>query len=178
MIDPRVLPGDVLRYVRGLSGTCSLAIYSPCMSYRYVLFRQWEADSELLAFVGLNPSTATEVENDNTVARCIGFAKAWGYGAMVMLNAFAFRSTDPSNLLRVDDPTGQNNDHYVSRWGASLASRLVCCWGVHGALNGRHSQLIKLLGGVKLFHLGLTKAGYPRHPLYLRSDVRPKLWEA
>mgnify|MGYP006173989833 CR=1 FL=1 len=48
----------------------SVAVYSPCESYRYLLTRIWDVAGEKALFVMLNPSTATEVQNDPTVERC------------------------------------------------------------------------------------------------------------
>lgn len=50
-------------------------------------------------FVGLNPSTADETEDDQTIRRCVGFAMDWGYGGLCMGNLFAIRATKPKNML-------------------------------------------------------------------------------
>jgi hypothetical protein len=54
----------------------SLAVYSDCERYRYLLTRVWEPGRKAL-FVMLNPSTATEVQNDPTVERCERRARPW-----------------------------------------------------------------------------------------------------
>ncbi|MBK8271403.1 MAG: DUF1643 domain-containing protein [Planctomycetes bacterium] len=61
-------------------------------------------------FIGLNPSTADETQDDPTVRRCIRYAQSWGYGALCMTNIFAYRSTDPLVMKRFDDPIGPKND--------------------------------------------------------------------
>ena len=48
----------------------SEAIYSDCERYRYALTRTWDESGKRALFVMLNPSTATEVQNDPTVERC------------------------------------------------------------------------------------------------------------
>ena len=58
----------------------SEAVYSDCERYRYLLTRVWGPGPKAL-FVMLNPSTATEVQNDPTVERCERRARALGYGA-------------------------------------------------------------------------------------------------
>ena len=51
-------------------GVQSCAAYSrPDGVYRYVLSRTWDAAKEKPLFVMLNPSAATERDNDPTVAR-------------------------------------------------------------------------------------------------------------
>jgi len=58
------------------------------------------------------------------------------------------------------------------------ASLVIAAWGVHGALNERGAQVTKMLQeiGVAVFCLGTTKAGHPKHPLYLPKDVKPQLY--
>lgn len=132
---------------------------------------------EVVAFIGLNPSTADEVKNDPTVTRCINYARRWGFQGMFMLNIFALRSTDPRALYRHPDPIGPETNRYlmelVQRREVSL---VVAAWGNHGALLSRGWNVINLVrnSGVNLYRLGeLTKQGQPRHPLYLRRDLEP-----
>ena len=149
--------------------------------YRYSLWRRWHADcypSEMCAFVGLNPSTADETEDDPTIRRCIGFAKAWGFGGLVMLNIFALRSTDPKGLRAVSDPVGPLNDEALNRV-SGVVGRTVCCWGTHGKLRDRGSLVrwhLKHAAKRSLFHLGLSKGGFPKHPLYLKANTEPVRW--
>lgn len=154
----------------------SQAGYSPCRRFRYTLIRRFGKKAatrkERIAFIGLNPSTATERVNDPTVRRCIGYALQWGYREFIMLNAFGLRSTDPKGLLQVDDPNGPGNDDAIRIW-AKKSNVVVCCWGIHAGLNNRHQTLVDHLRkwGVSAQCLGVTQAGYPRHPLYLRKDA-------
>jgi len=48
----------------------SIAIYSDCERYRYALTRVWDDAGTKVHFVMLNPSTATEVQNDPIHAKC------------------------------------------------------------------------------------------------------------
>ena len=89
------------------------AAFSPCRRYRYCLSRVWNPKLPSVMFVGLNPSTADEQEDDPTVRRCIGFARNWNFGGLILVNLFAYRSTDPADLLRVDDPVGPGNDKHI-----------------------------------------------------------------
>ena len=54
----------------------SVALYSTCERYRYALTRIWDEAGGKVSFVMLNPSTATEVQNDPTVERCERRARA------------------------------------------------------------------------------------------------------
>jgi hypothetical protein len=74
------------------------AEFSDCGTYRYALWRTWNALQPGVLFVGLNPSTADATTDDPTIRRCIGFAKRWGYGGITMANVFAYRATDPREM--------------------------------------------------------------------------------
>ena len=121
----------------------------------------------MLAFCGLNPSTADETKDDPTVKRCINRAKRMGFDGMIMLNIFAYRSTDPQGLLEVPNPVGGWNDE-VLRLVAAGAHGVIACWGTHGAINGRGAFVLKLLkqSAKRLAVLAWTKDGHPKHPLY------------
>lgn len=147
----------------------SSAVFSPCRRYRYVLRRIWDRTTPPAMFVGLNPSTADEVKDDPTVRRCIGYARRWGFGGLVMTNIFAFRSTDPNALVELDDPVGPRNDAWLRRL-QRRAGVVVAAWGVWGSLGDREGRVMELLD--EPWCLGVTKQGSPRHPLYLRSDAR------
>lgn len=155
----------------------SLAVYSPCERYRYALTRTWNPDGRRVLFVMLNPSTATEIANDPTVERCERRARALDFGAFRVCNIFAWRATDPRALHAVPDPVGPGNDPALHA-GAAWADAVVCAWGTHGAHLGRGPAVEMLLRatGRPLFHLGLSKAGHPRHPLYIAYSVQPRPW--
>ena len=151
------------------------AILSACKRYRYVLGREWKADLPGVLFIALNPSTADAEHDDPTVRRCIGFAKAWGFGKLAIANLFALRSTDPSRLLCDHDPIGPEND----RWLIELAGQFpltVAAWGAHNSVRDRAANVLEML--LNVHHLGLTNAGHPKHPLYLPRTTRPTRFES
>lgn len=146
------------------------AVFSRCRTWRYYLWRTW-GDGPRVAFIGLNPSTADEKADDPTIRRCIGFAKDWGYDGLLMLNLFAFRSTKPEGLRGVADPIGPENDRTIRRV-AELIAELIAAWGMND-FGGRGDYVSALLvPDGKLKCLGVTKDGYPRHPLYLPKAAR------
>lgn len=159
----------------------SVAVYSDCEAYRYLLTRVWDGALPRALFVMLNPSTATEVQNDPTVERCERRARALGFGAFRVTNIFAFRATDPRAMRAVADPVGPNNDAAIREsvdWAGGPADRIICAWGTHGAHLGRGAAVARLLreSGRDLHHLGLTAAGAPKHPLYIGYAQPLQLW--
>jgi hypothetical protein len=147
------------------------ALFSPCGLYRYRLGRIWDVEKRLLVFCMLNPSTATAEEDDPTIRRCMGFARAHDYGGIYVINLFAYRSTLPSALRDVADPVGPETDELIHL--TAFERTVVAAWGTLGGLNGRDKHVLQLLRKVahRVVCLGITMNGHPRHPLYLRSDA-------
>lgn len=154
----------------------SEAVYSPDSQYRYALTRIWASGPRVL-FVMLNPSTATEVQNDPTVERCERRARALGFGSFAVANIFAFRATDPRVMRAAMDPVGPQNDTTILGLSA-LADQIICAWGSHGAHLNRGPAVEALLRatGRPLLQLGLTQTGNPKHPLYIAYSQRPEVW--
>ena len=152
------------------------ATFSQCRKYRYALWRHWGGQnaSGYAMFIGLNPSTADETNDDPTVRRCIGYARDWGYAGLCMMNIFAYRATLPENMKAVEDPVGPGNNCALEDT-AHFAEIVIAAWGVHGSHLGRDEEIRKMIP--KLHYLKLTKDGFPGHPLYLSKALKPILWE-
>lgn len=158
------------------------AIISDCGTYRYRLERTLERDMlgsatrGPIAFVMLNPSTADHQVDDPTIRKCSGFAQRWGCDRYAVFNLYAMRSPDPKDLLKHPDPIGPANDDYL-RGAVSEFGDFVCAWGA-SAKPERARQVGELLAGSggRLWCLGVTKDGHPRHPLY-RPYAQPlEVW--
>jgi hypothetical protein len=144
------------------------ALISPDSIYRYTLTRTWDETKPKLLVLGLNPSTADEKKDDPTVRREIGFAIRWGYGALLKGNIFAFRATDPKKMKLASDPIGPDNNRWILEM-AGRAKCIVAAWGVHGSFMNRDQAVAKLLAWKALWCLGVTKGGFPKHPLYVKA---------
>lgn len=157
-----------------IDGTASEAIYSPCESYRYALSRAWDSRLPRWLFVGCNPSTATELENDPTIERMQRRARDAGAGALAVVNCYAWRSTDPDALLTADDPCGPRNDEVIAE-NAIRSSVIVCGWGNHRAIRARGAAVLNMLLDLRLMPMALrlNKDGSPAHPLYLPYSAQP-----
>lgn len=160
----------------------SEAVYSDCEKYRYSLTRVWDPNGARALFVMLNPSTATEAQNDPTVERCERRARTLGFGSFRVTNIFAWRDTDPKKMRAAADPVGPLNDATIREsavdWIRQDQDRIVCAWGAHGDHLDRGQSVEALLRetGKPLFALGITQAGHPKHPLYIGYSVQLALW--
>lgn len=146
--------------------------------YRYSLSRQWDAGAEYRVYVMLNPSTADAYADDPTIRRCISFAQRDGFGGIMVLNLFAYRATDPRELRSATDPVGPENDDRLRRVFELQVSHglpVVAAWGA-GAPGGRVAAVKALVPELRWQHLGLTKDGHPKHPLYLAGVTAVAEW--
>jgi hypothetical protein len=143
---------------------------SDCRTYRYELWRIWDESKPYAMFIGLNPSTADETEDDPTIRRCINFAKSWGYGGLCMANLFAYRATQPEDMKKAPDPIGDKNDETLNLL-AQNAGVIVGAWGNDGVFLNRSEYVRTLIPEINV--LKVNKSGEPAHPLYLKSTLTP-----
>lgn len=145
---------------------------SSCRKYRFALWRIWDDSKPYVLFIGLNPSTADEIEDDPTIKRCINYGKLWGYGGVCMANLFSFRAREPKDMLGAKDPIGLDNDKWLVELSGK-AGLVVAAWGNHGSYRGRSQRVRNLVSN--LHYLKMNKSGEPAHPLYLKANLQPKL---
>lgn len=146
------------------------AILSRNRLYRYVLWREWDISKGTCVFIGLNPSTADENEDDPTLRRCANFAKEWGFGKCVIINLFAYRATKPEELKKQYKPVGYKNNHHI-KTESTNAAMVVAAWGNQGSFLKRDEKVLKLLKDVPLRCFKVTSKGQPAHPLYQPKDI-------
>lgn len=151
------------------------ATVSDCGRYRYSLGRTWDESQPPLVFVMLNPSTADAETDDPTIRKCIGFAQRTGFGGIVVVNLFAWRATDPRDMLaawnRGENVVGRDN---VSTITSVVRGRVtVLAWGAHARRSPSHAQAVE---NVVRLHASVVRAlrllddGTPAHPLMLPYD--------
>ena len=142
--------------------------------HRLVLGRRW-AEGPLVAFIGLNPSTADADVDDATVRRCMGFARTWGFGGLLIANLFTFRTPDPRLLAASRRPLTLGADNAL-RDVCDAAILVIEAWGAHAMAADRTAHVREILDGrAPRAVIGLTKDGAPRHPLYAPADAAPLL---
>jgi len=145
------------------------AIFNEARTHRYLLERWWGDGGDWLTWVMLNPSTAGAFANDPTATRVIRFTRRNGYDGLRILNVNAYQATDPRELATCDDPVGPCNDRMLAEHTRS--GPVVAAWGAGGGGRGRRvAAVLRRTAGLRLVCLGTTKAGHPRHPLYVPAD--------
>lgn len=160
------------------------AVFDRSGNYRYLLWRNLKGAEVVsldlrkntLLLVMLNPNRADETRDDPTIRRCIGFAESWGFSRLEVVNLFAICAEKPNMIPRFKNPIGSHNDKIILE-RAAYAERIIAAWGNHGSVLGRDADVLaklKEFGPLECF--GTTKFGMPRHPLYVRADIKPSVF--
>jgi len=143
------------------------AIFSDCKKYRYQLWRIWDKSRPLAMFIGLNPSTANESADDPTIRRVKQFASDWGYGGIYMTNLFAFVTPYPEELRKCNDAI-KDNDKWLKET-SQKCDRIIFAWGSFPEAEQRAKEVSVMFNA---YALGFNKNGSPKHPLYVKSDIK------
>ena len=146
------------------------ALFSEDRKYRYALWRIWDKSKPLIMFIGLNPSTANEAQDDPTIRRIKSMAGKWGYGGVYMMNCFPYVSTNPDDLK--DFGNTSLNDQWLHDI-SELCQEIIFAWGSFDIVkeSGMDKALIRMFPHAKA--LIINKDASPRHPLYVPGDVVP-----
>jgi len=148
------------------------AVISDCQKYRYLLRRTWDHERQRALFVMLNPSTADAEVDDATIRSCIRLCRDMGYGSFEVVNLFAWRATDPKELDRCPEPIGDRNDGIIEA-AVGRCDTVICAWGAAKIARTRARRVCESIRSMRtaIFCLGKTKAGDPKHPLYIKSGT-------
>ncbi len=153
------------------------AEFSTCRKYRFSLWRIWDETKPLVMFIGLNPSTANENENDPTIRSVGRISKHNGYGGFYMMNCFPIVSPDPTILKdfwQSSNPYTQYQD-MVNRSKlkdvAKVCKDVVFAWGSFSVVKevNRDKEFAQMFPNAKA--LQINKNGSPKHPLYCKSET-------
>lgn len=137
------------------------AEFSECGKHRYFLSRIWDENKPVAMCIGLNPSTANGVDNDQTISRLTGSLRHLGFGGLNMTNLYTLISTDPKALHNHPDPA-KGNDIWLPIV-AKVSSEVIFCWGGFKQAKYRAKKITEMFPDAKCF--GKTKDGSPWHPL-------------
>lgn len=149
------------------------AVISDCGKYRYLLRRSWDYSKPRALYVMLNPSTADASIDDPTIRSCTRLVRALGYGSFEVVNLYGWRATDPTELIGAPDPVGKDNDH-IAAAAIGRCDVTICAWGAHPMADRRKRAMLSLISSHRpaAYCLGKTKAGNPKHPLYIKTGTQ------
>lgn len=177
---PQITPPPMTLFDRPATPEASGAVLSDDGLYRFRLWRRW-GDGPAMTWIMLNPSIADALRDDQTIRRCISFATREGCDAIEVVNLFAWRATQPADLLTAPDPIGPGNARCVESAIENADGPIVAAWGywwitqsrrVHGPGFPRIAPETYAQRHHRTLHcLGYTKAGAPRHPCRLHPDT-------
>lgn len=159
--------------MRDKSWFTASAEISPCGKFRYVLRRTWGIEPPLV-FCMLNPSTANALEDDQTISKICRYGKRMGYGGIVVVNLFAYRTKSPEVLAKNGWQIGPDNDKHIIN--ECLGQAVCVAWGANvrkaGPGRDRATEVMQLLHNISdVYALEQTADFIPKHPLYLRGDL-------
>lgn len=123
----------------------------------------------MITYIGLNPSTADERTDDQTIKKLRQFTILSGYGGFHIVNLYAYRTNNPSLLTVAADPVGPENNDFLDRYCQS-ADKLVFCWGASLPMDDQAKAIIEKYGD-RAYCFGQNKDGSPCHPVRLPYKV-------
>ena len=150
------------------------AHFSLDRKYRYYLYRIWDYSKPKILFIGLNPSTANENEDDPTIRRVKRFAKDWGYGGVYMMNLFAFVTPYPEELKKCENPQG-SNDYWLDAI-SKRCDHILFAWGSFPEASERAKEVVAYFK--QGLALRVNKDGSPAHPLYIPASTVPVVYSS
>jgi hypothetical protein len=133
--------------------------------------------------IGLNPSTATDDDDDPTVHKESFYTIDWGYAQFIKVNAYAYRATKPADMFEARDRgidiVGPDNDVVIMAAVGLVrqqGGRVLVAWGKNIEPK-RQAAVARLLGDVPAYCIKPNKDGTPFHTCYSRNDAKPVVWQ-
>lgn len=166
------------------------ATFSDDKRHRYTLTERIAHHGAMMDLVIVwlmcNPSTADAFVLDPTVTRCRNFSMSWGFDVYEVVNLFSLRTPYPdevrdaaltaggrsarwtSPIIRRAIGSDARNDAAITA-AATRADRLMLAYGQMEFTRERGREILRILDTHQpqppMFTLGVSKGGYPKHPL-------------
>lgn len=159
----------------------TFADISSCGHYRWMLGRAFDRPGQTALWIGVNPSTADEAQDDQSIRKLYGFGERLGINKWLVGNLFAYRATDVNELARVSNPVGKRCDEFLEGM-AQQADIVIAGWGridkVPQPLRYRVDEVAALVRrrGKELWCWGICQDGSPRHPLMVPYSQPLEVW--
>lgn len=154
--------------------------------YRYILGTRGENP---LICIGINPSTASPDDLDNTLKSVARIASANGYDSWIMFNVYAQRATNPDDMdrelnLKLHHENMEAFEYILNNVGEGVSPAVWAAWGTiiekRPYLRDCVLDMVELgkKYGASWFSAGKrSKKGHPHHPLYLRKDAATEAFD-
>jgi hypothetical protein len=142
---------------------------------RHYLYRAWDGERPFVMFIGLNPSTADDKENDPTIESVIRIAKHNGYGGLYMMNCFPIISTDPDLLVLEKDYHSSEMRSVNIKYLREVAERckdIVFAWGNFKVVSKYGMDVFLKEVFPNALCITKNKNGSPGHPLYKKGNSK------
>ena len=179
---------DALAADPGCSYDTSRWLYVPPVyqEYRYILGTR---GSNPLICIGINPSTAEPGNLDNTLKSVERIASSNGYDSFIMFNVYPQRATVPDDMDETENELLHAENLKAFRYILSLygEGRRPSIWAAWGTIIEKRPYLVDIVMdmiavgseyGARWYSFGpVSKAGHPHHPLYLRKDAAPDIFD-
>lgn len=166
------------------------AKFSEDRKRRFWLTRDWSdelgARLKTCNFIMLNPSDADERRDDQTITKCIGFAREWrNYSKIVATNLIPVVSKKTSPLPLWSGIDLENREHLkksmaeadlvVVGWGGSLDAGMAERIGL-----AKEITALRAIATVDLYCIGhtQTKERHPLHPSRAAYTTGPIRWRS
>jgi hypothetical protein len=155
----------------------SNAIFNENRTYRYRLWRMNDQPKKVLLYIMLNPSSADENRNDNTIKRLFNFTNDFGYDGFIVCNLCAIISTNSKKiknkiiLSKLDMTIIKDTLDKIP-----IIEKVVYAWGSNNKIDKKQiykiSSLTELLEqyGHKPYCFSFNNDGSPKHPLMLPQN--------
>lgn len=152
-------------------------IHNADNSARFVL---GTSGSNPIIVIGVNPSTATDIQDDQTVRRVKAISIMQNFNGWYLMNLSSIRSTLPAELPTTQDnalhlENLQNIKSFMQEVHKSYNDLTIwCAWGdsidSRNYLKSNLQDIVGILAEYEPTYVvaaSLTNAGNPRHPLFL-----------
>ena len=133
---------------------------------RYSLSRIWENKLPKVLFIMLNPSIANSKKNDPTIRKIISYSKSWGFGGVYVGNIYSNISPYPKDIRLIKFHREKKNIESIKKM-KEKTELSVFAWGNNEKTPNWLKALIK-----KPYYIELSKNGIPKHPLYLKKNLK------
>lgn len=156
------------------------ALFSDDDIFRFDLRWRWGEGKLLVAWL-LNPATATEIILDRSVLRIMHEAKKLNLAGFLIVNLYAYRSTDFEAVPSETEDCRLENERHILEVLTEAAREgwpVVAAWGEDGRRKQDWAISLARDAGTPLLRFGNLTSRYkaPRHPGRMSNNIKLVPW--